>query len=74
MTTKFFVIPHYEIDFRYSSQGSDLEIINDEGDVIASFVGERALKVFTLLMSFPTVSERDIYIDARIAELTNTSF
>jgi hypothetical protein len=69
-----FAVPHYDLDFHHTSDGSDLEITNDEGDVIASFVGDKALKIFTLLIAFLTQSERDIYIESRIYHLQNTDF
>lgn len=74
MTTQSFAIPHYDLDFKYNSEGSDLEVYNDEGGLIACFVGERAIKLFQLLMAFPTTSERDIYLDSRITDLINMDF
>uniref|UniRef100_A0A0C1MVM9 Uncharacterized protein n=1 Tax=Tolypothrix bouteillei VB521301 TaxID=1479485 RepID=A0A0C1MVM9_9CYAN len=74
MATQTCSIPHYDLDFKYNSEGSDLEIYNSEGDLIACFVGDRAIKLFTLLMTFPTVNERDYYINARLTELINLDF
>lgn len=65
---------NYEIEFHHSTQGSDLAIHNEEGDLIACFVGDRAVKLFLLLMAFPTVTERDIYLNARITDLINMDF
>lgn len=61
--------PIYQIDFRYNSEGSDLEILDDENEVVASFVCDRATKLFLFLMNFPSENERNIYINDRIGAL-----
>ncbi len=61
-------ILHFEIEFHHTSQGSDLEIYNSEGDTVASFVGDKAVKLFVLLNNFDSENERNAYIQARFCD------
>jgi hypothetical protein len=58
-------LPHYAIDFHYTNESSYLKIKDLEGEPIVLFLGDKAVKFFTLLMAFPSQTERNLYIHDR---------